>query len=99
MTRNEVVAVLARCTSFDRRTVGQADVTSWLLVLGDLTYPECDAAVVDYYKTETSWIMPAHIRRRVMAGREQWLNENPGVGPQNPQIVAPWLDGRRELES
>lgn len=98
MTRNEVTAILARCASYDRRTVGQADVTAWLLVLGDLTHAECDAAVIDYYKENREWIMPSDIRGRVLHERSQWLMLHPGVGPLNPEIVPPW-QAARELEA
>jgi hypothetical protein len=100
MNRNEVVAVLTRCASFDRRTVGQADVQAWLLVLGDLTYAECDKAVVEYYKENREWIMPSDIRSRVFAARQEWLNKNPEVGPARPDIIAPWMaPPQKELES
>lgn len=92
MTRNEVTAVLARCASYDRRTVGAADVTAWLLVLGDLTYAECDAAVIDYYRSNREWIMPSDIRHRVLHERRQWLMAHPDVGPQHPEIVPPWTE-------
>ena len=97
MTRNECVAILTRCASFDRRTVGQADVTAWLLVLGDLTYPECDAAVISYYKENREWIMPSDIRGRVMEERRAWLQANPEAGPQRPELVPPWKQ-QKEIE-
>lgn len=97
MTRNEVTAILARCASFDRRTVGQSDVTAWMLVLGDLTHAECDNAVIDYYKDNRDFIMPSDIRRRVMAERQDWLAIHPEAGPQHPELVPPWQDGQKAI--
>ena len=98
MTRNEIVAILARCASFDARTVGPTDVTAWQLVLSDLTHAECDAAVIDYYKAYRDRIMPSDIRQRVLRERQQWLNAHPDFGPGRPELVPPW-EQRKELES
>jgi hypothetical protein len=90
VTRDDVKKILARCASFDQRTVGQADVTAWLLVLDDLTYAECDRAVVDYYREHRERIMPSDIVHLVLDARSAWLRANGNVGPQHPEIVAPW---------
>jgi hypothetical protein len=95
MTRDQIKLILARCASFDQRTVGQADVTAWHLALGDFTYAEADKAVIEYYKEERDRIMPSDIRSRCWKARELWTNAHPG-----PDLEAPWeADQRRELEA
>lgn len=91
MTRNEIKLLLARAASYDQRSVGQADVTAWLLALGDLTHGECDAAVVAYYRDETEHrrIWPGNIRSRVLARRQEWLQENPSA---TVGTALPWAE-------
>lgn len=70
MNAEETSRLLAKCASFDRRKVGEADVIAWLQVLGDLPYDDCTAAVIGHYGETADWIMPAHIRQRVKRVRE-----------------------------
>ena len=97
MRKDELALVLTKAAAFDYRNISEADVEAWMLVIGDLTFAECDAAVVEYYKENRERIMPSDIRQRVMGARQQWLADHPTVGPLHPEIVAPWLGGR-ELE-
>lgn len=71
MTPEETGKLLGICASFDRRTVGEADVIAWYRVLGDLPYPECEAAVVAHYAASREWIMPADIRGPVKRARRE----------------------------
>lgn len=98
MTHDEVLLILTRCASFDRRTIGRTDVEAWHLVIGGLTYAECDAAVLAWYKENREWIMPSDVRAHVFEERDQWLRDHPGYGPLNPHIVPPW-DTRKELDA
>lgn len=70
MNAEETSRLLAKCASFDRRKVGEADIIAWLQVLGDLPYDDCIAAVIGHYGETADWIMPAHIRQRVKQARE-----------------------------
>lgn len=73
MNAEETGRVLAKCASYDRRKIGDADVIAWFQVLGDLPYNDCIAAVVAHYTDSTDWIMPAHVRRRVRDIRDARL--------------------------
>lgn len=70
MNRTECAQLLTVITSFDRRTLGEADVIAWHGTLGDLTFDECRAAVVKHYAEQTEWAMPAHVRRLALAARQ-----------------------------
>jgi hypothetical protein len=52
-------------SSFDRRTIGDADVIAWQAVLSDAVFEDCLEAVKQHYAEETDWMMPAHVRRAV----------------------------------
>lgn len=77
MNRAETAQLLAVMQTYDQRTVGETDVISWHGAVGDLSFMEGTAAVVEHYKTHTDRIMPAHLRslvaaaRRVAAGEER----------------------------
>ncbi len=70
MTRDEVALVLTKCSSFDQRTIGIADVDAWFEIIGTFPFDATMRAVADHYRTETARIMPAHIRRIIMGGPE-----------------------------
>ena len=74
MNAEETGRLLAKCASYDRRKIGEAEVIAWLQVLGDLNYRDCEAAVVGHYTETTDWIMPAHVRQRVKAIRARRLD-------------------------
>jgi len=73
MTYEETGKLLAICASCDRRTVGDADVLAWHLVLGDLPYADCETAVTAHYGQSREWIMPADVRARVKSMRRDRL--------------------------
>jgi hypothetical protein len=62
MTKAEVARLLAMIAAFDRRTIGEADVEAWHLILADLDTNDCANAVRDHYATQRDWIMPADVR-------------------------------------
>lgn len=74
MTRNEVIDLLTLIASFDRRTAGKTDVTAWQAAVGDLAWPDAQAAVIEHFRESTDWLMPAHIRQRVAAIRQARLD-------------------------
>ena len=69
MTPSQTAELLAMCSAFDRRTVGNMDITAWHRVLGDVDATDAQQAVADHYADSREWIMPADIRRRVKALR------------------------------
>jgi hypothetical protein len=74
MTPDEVIDLLSICAGYDRRTVGEVDVESWIRALDDpripnIGYDECVDAVITHYRETADFVMPAHILTRVKAER------------------------------
>jgi len=69
MNRAEAATLLAITASFDRRTVGDADVIAWAAALELFPFAECRDAVVEHYTNSTEWLMPAHVTAIVRAHR------------------------------
>jgi len=90
LTKDAVLLILARCASFDQRTIGKADVEAWHLVIGYMTHAEAERAVVEHYSEESRRIWPADIVRRVEERRNQWFAAHPDYGPDRPDVVPPW---------
>ena len=75
MTSDEVWDLLELIASIDRRKVGLTDRQVWQGLIGDLSAADAQAAVVAHYSETADWIMPAHIRQRVKAIRDQRLQD------------------------
>jgi hypothetical protein len=75
MNRSETALLLALCASFDRRTVGDADVRAWQTVLASIDYEQANEAVLAHYAESRDWIMPADIRQRVRKARAVALED------------------------
>ena len=72
MTEDEVIDLLTYAASFDRRTVGDADVDAWLPVVADLSFTDAHEAVARHYgRDSTDWLMPKHVRDGVKAIRAE----------------------------
>jgi hypothetical protein len=71
MNRDEVIDLFTAIAIYDRRTVGGPDVEAWLHQLGDLDFEQCLAAVHEYFRSSTGWLMPATVRDLVRAKRER----------------------------
>lgn len=69
MNTQECIDLLAVVAAYDRRTVGESDVLAWSAALTDLPLDPCKRAVIEYYSRETTWLMPAHLRKLVTAER------------------------------
>jgi hypothetical protein len=63
MTPSEVALVLSKAASYDRRTLGEADVAAWYEAIDDLALDTALAAVARHYRQTTEWLMPADVRR------------------------------------
>jgi hypothetical protein len=61
----ETGVVLAKIQAFDNRNVDPATTIAWQEVLEPHTLQDALAAVSAYFRTNTAWIMPAHIVERV----------------------------------
>lgn len=75
MTEDEVIDLLSIAQAFDKRTVGEAEVTAWLdsARRARWTFDEASEAIKDYYAKTTAerpWIMPSHITHMIRAERE-----------------------------
>lgn len=64
MTKTEVTELLALIQAFDRRTVGEADVEAWALILRAVDVTDAADAVSEYFREETKWLMPAEVHNR-----------------------------------
>ncbi|MGH3415020.1 MAG: hypothetical protein ACRDVE_14510 [Actinocrinis sp.] len=69
MTPEEIGKLLATCAAFDNRKTDDSAVLAWLGAVGDLSHPECEAAVIAHYSDSREWIMPADVRSRVRRKR------------------------------
>lgn len=69
----ETGVVLAKIQAFDNRNVDDATTIAWQEVLAPHTLQDCLAAVADYFRTNTAWIMPAHIVGRVKDAEQDRL--------------------------
>lgn len=71
----ETGMVLAKIQAFDNRNVDDATVVAWQEVLERHTLADALIAVSDYFRTNSAWIMPAHIIERVRAIEEARVYE------------------------
>lgn len=67
MTKAQVAQLLTVIAAFDRRTIGEADVEAWHLILVDLEVEDCLEAVKAHFSTQREWLMPADVRTRAKA--------------------------------
>ena len=61
----ETSMVLAKIQAFDNRNVDDATVIAWQEVLEPHTLQDALKAVSEYFRVNSTWIMPAHIVERV----------------------------------
>lgn len=65
MTRSEAAQLLAIAAGVDQRTIGDADVQAWQMVLHDIPLESAVAALRDHYRATTRRVMPADIVQRI----------------------------------
>ena len=99
MTDDEVIDLLTFAASYDRRTVGKADVAAWKLAVGDLSFADAMDSVVRHYRDSRDFIMPADIRVHVKAIRSERLAASlipppPLAVADNPAAYPAWLQAR-----
>jgi len=72
MTEDEVTDLLTYMASFDKRTLGDADIDAWAPIMQDLPFPDAMEAVARHYgRDSTEFMMPKHIRDGVKAIRAE----------------------------
>lgn len=93
MNRSETAQLLTAMAAFDRRTLGDADVIAWQVLMADVNLQDGLEAVQRWYAEHTEWMMPAHVRRLVrdivnerdMAARATgWAPGQAGVPKDHP---------------
>jgi hypothetical protein len=106
MRIEETSLLLAKIQAFDNRNVDEAALSAWSEVVAAHTLTDCLAAVTDYYRSYSAWIMPAHIVERVRAMEEDRVNQFKDGYHLNPadedRILlsgdsASWSNGMRAL--
>lgn len=94
MTKTETAQLLTLVAAFDRRTLGEADVEAWHLIVADLEPNDCMEAVRGHYMTETRWLMPADVRTRALAaqrrreGQRRVTEREAEIAAENPPQLA-----------
>lgn len=96
MTRDEIIDLLTIAAAYDRRTVGEADITAFHLALGNLPFEDAQQAVVAHYTNSPEWLMPAHIRALVRQARERRITRRPIPEPR-PELTDDEAAYRTEL--
>ena len=61
MNLTDTAKLLTMVAAFDRRTIGEADVTAWQAALDDLRFEDCREAVVAHFRISADWLMPASL--------------------------------------
>ena len=70
MNREETAKVMTEASLIDNRRITEPHVEQWHRTLYDLSFEECQKAVVDHYKETNDWLQPSHIRKLVKKQRE-----------------------------
>lgn len=97
MNIQETATLLAKIQFGDARTIGKHDIEHWQEILCDLDFRDADAALIEYRRTQTAWLQPAHIvaiaarhrRERVEAEHAAQLAAQPAPPPVDPQLGLP----------
>ena len=73
MDRGEVVDVLTKISSYDRRTVDETDIAPWLEFFGAnewITRPLALEAVRRHFDVSTEWLKPAHVKQQARMAKD-----------------------------
>ncbi|MFK8850449.1 hypothetical protein [Streptomyces sp. Ac-502] len=65
MTLAETAELLAIAAGIDQRTIGDADVHAWQMVLHDIPFANAATALQAHYRSTNRRIMPSDIVQRV----------------------------------
>lgn len=71
MNREETAKILTEASLVDNRRITEAHVEQWWRTLADLSFEECQRAVVEHYKQTNDWLQPSHLRKLVKKHREE----------------------------
>lgn len=67
MRLTDTAKVLALVSAVDRRVVDEATVAAWHDLIGDLPLADCLEAVRAHRRESTEYLLPAHVRARVVS--------------------------------
>jgi hypothetical protein len=70
VTPAEVAQVLAKCSAYDLRTVGRADVAAWSEILGVVDLADALEAVTRHYRESSDRAMPADVLRHSRSAKQ-----------------------------
>lgn len=76
MDREQTARLLTQASLVDNRRITEAHVEQWWRILGDFDFAECEAAVVEHFKTASTYLQPNHIFAIVKRHREERALEN-----------------------
>lgn len=72
MNRNDVIDVLSKISSYDRRTIDEPDVLAWGEFFGSnpwITKDVAFEAVRRHFDVSDQWLKPAHVKQQARAAR------------------------------
>jgi hypothetical protein len=93
VTAPEAAALLALASSFDNRTQNSAATRAWAEALSDVDFQDAQTAIVEHYKTESRWIMPADVRNGVRNIQRERAAAAPDVYELEPPTWVTELEG------
>lgn len=88
MNRDDVIDVLTLIAAVDHRTVGEADVTAWGVIIGELPREFAIKAVTDHRREEPgTWLEPGHVYQRARAMVRDKLEHEPDAFREARQAI------------
>ena len=101
MKISEAAAILTKASSFDKRTVGEADAIAWAEALGDIRPQDAIAAVVAHFTESSEWLTPSHITKLVRQARRTRIGDTTMIVPPHelgdyPERENAWRRALRE---
>lgn len=93
VTAPEAAVLLATAASFDNRQQNSAATQAWAEALKDVDFSDAQHAIVDHYRTSSTWIMPSDIVAGVKAIEAARISAAPNVYELEPPKHVTDLDG------
>ena len=76
MDVTQATALLVLASTYDNRKVTREQASAWHEALGGVRFDDARQAVVDHYRNDRRWLMPADVMggvRKIVAARQQAL--------------------------
>lgn len=100
MDAADAAEALAMCAAYDNRTPTRIAADAWAATLPDIALADAKAAIVGHYTESREWVMPADVRKRVRAIRDERLASGTailGIPDADPDDVAAYIAAQREM--